>query len=135
MGHPKLEEVELNSYWRSRQTRLTIKVSLRFELTTNNHHVKYETFIVGLTLASKIGAQEFKLQTNSQLVVFRVKGESQAKDPLIQKFVTLTNEKLVGFRSHAIMNIPRGETPGKTSYPSLRAQELMGSTTPLYRKP
>lgn len=39
---------------------LIVEVSLHFEFTTNNLE-KYEAFIVGLTLVSKIGVEEVML--------------------------------------------------------------------------
>ena len=54
-----------------------IDVSLRFEFFTTNNQEEYKGVIVGLTLASKIGARNLKLQTDSQLVVSKVKREAQ----------------------------------------------------------
>lgn len=41
---------------------ITIKVSLRVEFPTTNNQSKYEVVIVGLTLASEIGAESIKLK-------------------------------------------------------------------------
>lgn len=88
------------------ETRLNIKVSIHFKLLTTNNQVEYEVFIVDLTLATKMEAQNIKLQTDSWLVLSQVKRDAQNKDPLLQRCVTLTRENLEKFKSNKILHVP-----------------------------
>lgn len=56
-----------------------------FEFPTTKNQTKCKAFIIGLTMASDIGVEEIMPQTNSQLEVSQVKGDVQAKEPLLQK--------------------------------------------------
>lgn len=60
---------------------MVTKVSFEFSIT--NNQAEYGTFIVGLTLAAEMGAENNKLQTDSQMVVLQVKKDAQTKDPFL----------------------------------------------------
>lgn len=57
-----------------------IHVSLCFEFSITNNKAEYEFFIVNLTLAAKMGAENIKLQTYSQVVVSQVKRDDKTKN-------------------------------------------------------
>lgn len=43
--------------------------------------------ILGLTLAFEMGAESIRLKTESQLVVSQIKGETQAKEPVLKLYI------------------------------------------------
>lgn len=63
--------------------------------------------MVWITLAKEVEAECLKLRTNSQLVVSQIKGGAQDKDPLLQKYLKFTTEKLTNFREYEIVHVPR----------------------------
>jgi ribonuclease HI len=86
---------------------LIVEVSLKFSFTTTNNQAEYEACIAGLKLAHEMGAKGVKLRTDSQLVVTQVKGEAQAKEPLLQKYLVVIKETISLFDEFEIMHVPR----------------------------
>lgn len=57
-------------------------------------NVEYEVEIMGMFLVEEMGAYHIKLKTDSQLVVYQIRGETQAKDLIFQRYLKLATEKL-----------------------------------------
>lgn len=49
----------------------------------------------------------FELLTTNNQTKYKIKGESHTKDPLLQRYVNLTREKIEKFKSHEIMASPK----------------------------
>lgn len=62
---------------------LVEEVSLRSKFWTTNNQVEFEAVSLGITLDKEVGVEHMKLRTDSQLVVSRIRGEAQAKDPIL----------------------------------------------------
>lgn len=75
---------------------------MRFEFLTIDNQAEYEVIIACLTLESKMGVERIKLKTDSQLVVSKIKGESQTKKPALQHYVWLARENLTKFKMSKI---------------------------------
>ncbi|MCI06143.1 gag-pol polyprotein, partial [Trifolium medium] len=73
---------------------LVIEVSLKFSFPVTNNQAEYEACIAGVDLALEMGAKHLKLRTNSQLVVTQIKGEAQAKEQYIQKYMAVLKKKV-----------------------------------------
>ena len=58
--------------------------TLRFDFPTTNNKTEYETLIARLQLASKLGAQQIQVNSDTQLVVCQVVGEYKAKEEIMQ---------------------------------------------------
>lgn len=75
---------------------------MRFEFLTIDNQAEYEVIIACLTLESEMGVERIKLKTDSQLVVSKIKGESQTKNPALQHYVWLARENLTKFKMSKI---------------------------------
>jgi hypothetical protein len=62
-------------------------VQLRFH--TNNNKAEYESLLIGLPLAGKMGAKKLIVHSDSQLVVGKVRGEYEAKEERMKKYLKL----------------------------------------------
>lgn len=64
----------------------TIEYARRFSFGTTNNIAEYEALITGLELAREVGARRLAAYSDSELVVNQVKGEYEAKDPVMAKY-------------------------------------------------
>lgn len=63
--------------------------------------------IVGLDLARDLGAREVQVKIDSQLVVSQVRGDTQVKDALLQKYLATVKKMIIDFNLVEISHIPR----------------------------
>ena len=64
-------------------------VQLKFPIT--NNEAEYEALLIGLRIARALGAENIMLKSDSQLVIGQVRGEFEAKETRMQKYLKLTN--------------------------------------------
>ena len=67
---------------------LKYEVQLKF-LTTNNE-AEYKRILTGLRLKKALGAKNLLVQNDSKLVIEQIKGEYEAKEERMQKYLRLT---------------------------------------------
>ena len=61
--------------------------ALQFNFKALNNQTEYEVLLVGLKIAKKLGINNLKVFTDSQLITRQVKGEYEARDPTIAKYL------------------------------------------------
>jgi ribonuclease HI len=88
---------------------ITVEYSLKFELPTSNNQAEYEACLVGIRAAKELGATAITLCSDSQLVVSQIKGEYQARERLLQRYLAKVKESLLGLSKFEIKHIPREE--------------------------
>ena len=64
-------------------------VQIKFPITNNKE--KYEAILIGLRIAQTFGAKNILLKSDSQLIIGQVKGDFEAKETRMQKYLKLTN--------------------------------------------
>ena len=62
-------------------------VQLKFPATTNK--AEYESILTGLRLERALGAKNLLVQNDSKLVIGQIKGDYEAKEERMQKYVRL----------------------------------------------
>ncbi|XP_021592040.1 uncharacterized protein LOC110599777 [Manihot esculenta] len=62
--------------------------ALRLEFGASNNIAEYEALINEMLIAMEIGATDLKINSDSQLVVNQITGAYQARDPIMQKYLT-----------------------------------------------
>ncbi|XP_058215770.1 uncharacterized protein LOC131326879 [Rhododendron vialii] len=86
-----------------------LSYALRFEFKTTNNEAEYEALVVGLELASAVGARHVLAKSDSQLVVGQVLGEYTVKEGIMQKYVDRVKAQVAKLQSFNIVRIPREE--------------------------
>ncbi|KAF7150490.1 hypothetical protein RHSIM_Rhsim02G0156300 [Rhododendron simsii] len=86
-----------------------LSYALRFEFKTTNNEAEYEALVVGLELASAVGASHVLAKSDSQLVVGQVLGEYTVKEEVMQKHVDKVKAQVAKLQSFNIVKIPREE--------------------------
>ena len=79
-------------------------VQLKFPIT--NNEAKYEALLTGLRIARALGAENIMLKSNSQLVIGQVRGNFEAKETRMQKYLKLTNQLVNTFHRTKFVQIP-----------------------------
>ena len=64
-------------------------VQLKFSIT--NNEAEYEALLAGLRIARALGAEKVVLKSDSQLIIGQVRGDFEAKETRMQKYLKLVN--------------------------------------------
>ena len=70
-------------------------VKLKFPVTNNK--AEYEAIWTGLRIAQVLGAKNALLRSDSQLVIGQVKGDFEAMETRMQRYLKLTNQLVSKF--------------------------------------
>ena len=73
---------------------MLFEYALWFAFSASNNEVEYEALITGLKLAERLGAQELKVFSDSQLVVGQVNGEFEAQSPSMIRYLKKVKENM-----------------------------------------
>ena len=84
---------------------LKYEVQLKF-LATNNE-AEYEGILIGLKVGKALGAKNLLIQSDSKLVIGRIKEEYEANEEGMQKYLRLTKHLTQEFDRVEFMQIPR----------------------------
>ena len=85
-------------------------VQLKFPIT--NNEAEYEALLAGLRIARALGAQKIVLKSDSQLVIGHVRGDFEAKETRMQKYLKLVNQLISTFIHTEFIQIPRDQNTG-----------------------
>jgi len=61
---------------------------LRFEFKASNNQAKYKAQITGMNLAAKMGVENLRAKSDSQLITSQITGEYQTKDLQLCKYLS-----------------------------------------------
>ena len=81
--------------------------ALRFSFKTSNNQAEYEALIVGLRIAKDLKVKKLRAFSDSLLVVRQMKGEFEAKDPVMAKYLRKVKELTPSFQYFNISHISR----------------------------
>jgi ribonuclease HI len=82
-------------------------LQLRFRAT--NNEAEYEALLAGLKLSKNMGIENLTVKSDSQLVVGQVKGEYEAKEDRMKKYLMAVKNLLTQFKKVELLQIPREE--------------------------
>ena len=67
-----------------------LKYGVQLKFPATNNKAKYEGILTGLRLGQALGAKNLLIQSDSKLVIGQIRGEYEAKDERMQKYLKLT---------------------------------------------
>nr|XP_023895560.1 uncharacterized protein LOC112007449 [Quercus suber] len=82
-------------------------VQLRFPAT--NNEAEYEGILTGLRLGRELGAKNLLVQNDSKLIIGQVRGEYEAKEERMQKYLRLTKRLIQEFEKVEFVRISRSQ--------------------------
>ena len=62
---------------------------------------------MGMAIVQRMGGKAVKMFSDSRLVVGQVKGESEARDERMQRYLSQVRHLQLGFESFNLLHIPR----------------------------
>lgn len=68
--------------------KITIEKSLRLDFSATNNEAEYEALLMGMTMVQKMGEKAIEMFSDSRLVVGQVKGEFEARDERMQRYLS-----------------------------------------------
>nr|XP_027096214.1 uncharacterized protein LOC113716116 [Coffea arabica] len=83
--------------------------ALRFDFPASNNEAEYETLLAGLRIAHQMGITAIRVRSDSQLVVLQVRGEYEAKDEIMKKYLAKVREAVTLFGTFEIVRVPRSQ--------------------------
>ena len=82
-------------------------IQLKFPIT--NNEAEYEAMLMGLRMALALGAENILLKSDSQLVIGKVKGDFEARQTRMQKYLKLMNQLASNFDHAEFIQIPQDQ--------------------------
>ena len=83
-----------------------LKYAVRLQFPATNNETGYETLLTRLSLARVLKAKTLIIQANSQLVVGQEKGDDDAKEERMQKYLKIAKKLLQHFDNAKFKQIP-----------------------------
>ncbi|XP_071708074.1 uncharacterized protein [Rutidosis leptorrhynchoides] len=83
--------------------------ALRYEFSKTNNEAKYEALLAGLRIAKEIKIEHLQAFVDSQLVANQVLGIFEARQPIIQLYLSKVRELVESFRSFTIEHVRRSQ--------------------------
>nr|XP_027108775.1 uncharacterized protein LOC113728583 [Coffea arabica] len=112
--------------------------AFRFDFPASNNEAEYETLLTGLRIAHQMGVTAIRVRSDSQLVVYQVRGEYEAKEDVMKKYLAKVQEAIKLFDILEIDRVPSSgvlpKVKTETRRLQLRAAKYAYAGNILYRR-
>jgi ribonuclease HI len=81
--------------------------AIQLHFCATNNEAEYETLLAGLKLSKNMGIKNLIVKSDSQLIVGQVKGEYEAREDKMKKYLTVIQTLLPHFKKVEFLQIPR----------------------------
>ena len=86
-----------------------LKYGVQLKFPTTNNEAEYEGILTRLRLGKALSAKKLLIQSDSKLVIGQIKGEYEAKEERMQKYLKLMKHLTQEFDTLEFMQIPRSQ--------------------------
>ena len=108
-----------------------LKYGVRLKFLATNNEAKSKGILTGLRLGKALGAMNLLVQNDSKLVIRQIKGDYEAKEERMQKYVKLTKHLTQEFDRVEFTQIPRSQNMMADEVSKLTSLEEEGISTNL----
>nr|XP_023911584.1 uncharacterized protein LOC112023193 [Quercus suber] len=108
-----------------------LKYGVQLKFPATNNEAEYEGILTGLRLGKELGAKNLRVQNDSKLVIGQVKGEYEAKEERMQKYLKLTNHLAKEFEKVEFIQIPRSQNRAADKVSKIASSDGAESRTDL----
>ena len=105
-----------------------MKYGVQIKFPTTNNEAEYEGILTGLRLEKALDAKNLLIQSDSKLVIGQIRGEYEAKEERMQKYLKMTRQLTQEFNTVEFVQIPRSQNMGADEMSKLASSEE-GRTT------
>ncbi|KAL8134606.1 hypothetical protein AgCh_009579 [Apium graveolens] len=109
-----------------------IEYAIKLDFPTTNNEAEYEALIAGLGLAGTLRVKNLKVYGDSKLVISQVKGEFEARDDTMAKYVRLVRAVMTQFDECHVEHIPREENAKADALSKFASSEIEESSRSVY---
>ncbi|XP_030955915.1 uncharacterized protein LOC115978025 [Quercus lobata] len=100
-----------------------LKYGVQLKFPATNNEPEYEGILTGLRLGKALGAKNLLIQSDSKLVIGQIRGEYEAKEERMQKYLKLTKHLTKEFDVVEFVQIPRSQNIGADEISKLASSE------------
>ncbi|XP_050264287.1 uncharacterized protein LOC126708547 [Quercus robur] len=100
-----------------------LKYGVQLKFLATNNKAEYEGILTGLRLGKALGAKDLLVQNNSKLVIGQIRGEYEAKEERMQKYLRLTKHLTQEFDTVEFVQIPRSQNMAADEVSKLASSE------------
>ncbi|XP_023890188.1 uncharacterized protein LOC112002261 [Quercus suber] len=86
-----------------------LKYGVQLKFPATNNEVEYERILTGLRLRRELGFKNLLIHSDSKLVIGQVRGEYEAKEERMQRYLRLTKHLAQEFEEVEFVQIPRSQ--------------------------
>ncbi|XP_030932161.1 uncharacterized protein LOC115957947 [Quercus lobata] len=108
-----------------------LKYGVQLKFPATNNETEYEGILTGLRLGKALGTKNLLIQSNSKLVIGQIKGEYEAKEERMQKYLKLARQLAQEFDTVEFIQIPRSQNMGADEVSKLASSKEEGTSTDL----
>ena len=87
----------------------TLKYGVWLQFPTTTNEAEYEAILTRLRIRRALGAKNLFLKSDSKLVIGQIKGEYEAKENRMQKYLKLTNQLVQEFDQVDFTQVPQSQ--------------------------
>ena len=85
--------------------KINVEKSLRLDFSATYNEAEYEVLLMGMAMVQRMGGKSVKVFSDSRLVVCQVKGEFEAKDERMQRYLSQVKCLQLKFDSFDLLHI------------------------------
>ena len=80
---------------------------MRLGFSTTNNKAEYEALLEGMSMVQRMGEKAVKMFSDSRLVVGQVKGDLEARDERMQRYLNRVRHLQLRFESFSLLHVLR----------------------------
>ena len=100
-----------------------LKYRVRLKFPATNNEAEYEGILMGLRFKKALGVKNLLIQSDSKLVIEQIKGEYEAKEERMQKYLRLTKHLTREFDEVEFIQVPRNQNAPADEISKLASSE------------
>ncbi|XP_074347336.1 uncharacterized protein LOC141686185 [Apium graveolens] len=105
---------------------------MKLDFPTTDNEAEYEALIASMGLDGTLRVKNLKVRGDSKLVVSQVKGEFEARDRTMAKYVSLVRAVMTQFDECHVEHIPREENAKADALSKFASSEIEESSRSVY---
>ena len=106
--------------------RITIEKSLRLGFLATNKEAEYEALLQGMAVVQKMGGKALEVFSDSRLVVGQVKGELEARNVIMQEYLSKVRRLQLDFEFFNLTHVSRSGNTHMDSLATLATSSEQG---------
>ena len=103
-----------------------LKYGVQLKFPATNNEAEYEGILTGLRLGRALEVKHLLVQNDSKLVTRQIKGEYDAKEERMQKYLRLTKHLTQEFDKVEFVQVPRSQNTAADEISKLASSEEGG---------